>query len=90
MYFVYLLLCADRTLYAGICTDLERRVKEHNSPSRGAKYTKARQPVQLVYYEEHRDRSSALKREYAIKQLSRQEKLDLIAGAGRNQVEPIY
>jgi putative endonuclease len=78
-YSVYILACSDATLYTGITTDLQRRVAEHNSSSKGAKYTKIRRPVTLVYSEEFEDRSSASKREYAIKQLSRKEKLALIA-----------
>lgn len=75
---VYILRCSDDTLYTGITTDLDRRVKEHNSSRLGAKYTKVRQPVELVYYERCDDRIDASKREYAIKQLSRKEKLELI------------
>ena len=77
-YFTYILQCNDDTLYTGITTDVNRRVKEHNSSSKGAKYTKVRRPVTLVYTEELEDRSSACKREYAIKQLSRDEKKALI------------
>jgi putative endonuclease len=78
-YYLYILACSDATLYTGITTDLQRRVAEHNSSSKGAKYTKIRRPVTLVYSETFGDRSSASKREYAIKQLSRKEKLALIA-----------
>jgi len=71
--------CADGTLYTGIATGLERRIEEHNSSDKGAKYTRARRPVILVYREEHPDRSSASKREYEIKKkMSRAEKLNLI------------
>ena len=78
-YFVYLLHCADNTLYTGITTDLKRRVEEHNSSSKGAKYTKARRPVVLVYSEVYVNRSEASKREYFIKKkMSREEKLLLI------------
>ena len=80
-YYVYLLKCIDNTLYTGITTDLQRRLKEHNSSSKGAKYTKNRRPVSLEYYEEYADRSSASKREAAIKKLSRKEKLLLIEAA---------
>ena len=73
-----MLECSDTTLYTGITTDLSRRVNEHNSSIKGAKYTKLRRPVELVYSEEAKDRSSALKREYAIKKLTRKEKLELI------------
>lgn len=77
-YFVYILKCADGTLYTGIATDTERRLDEHNNSDKGAKYTRVRRPVELVYTEELEDRSSACKREYAIKQLKREEKLRLI------------
>ena len=70
-YFVYILRCSDDTLYTGITTELQRRVDEHNHSDKGAKYTKIRRPVTLVYSEVYEDRSSASKREYAIKKLSR-------------------
>ena len=78
MYFVYILKCKDDTLYTGIATDVKRRLDEHNNSDKGAKYTRVRRPVELVYTEELEDRSSACKREYAIKQLKREEKLRLI------------
>jgi len=79
MYFVYMIECADGTLYTGIATDLQRRVEEHNSSEKGAKYTRTRRPVKLVYSEAHPDRSSASKREYEIKKrMNRKEKLKLI------------
>lgn len=79
MYFVYILICADETLYTGIATELERRVEEHNGSDKGAKYTRVRRPVRLVYSEEYPDRSSASKREYEIKKkMNRVEKLKLI------------
>jgi len=77
MYFVYIVECSDETLYTGITTDLLRRVTEHNSSVKGAKYTRLRRPVKLVYSEECSNRSEASKREYAIKHLTRQEKLSL-------------
>ena len=77
-YFVYILECSDKTLYTGIATDIERRLDEHNNSDKGAKYTKIRRPLKLVYSEESEDRSSASKREYAIKKLSREKKLELI------------
>jgi len=71
--------CADNTFYTGITTELERRIEEHNGSDKGAKYTRVRRPVNLVYSEEHPDRSSASKREYEIKKkMSRAEKLNLI------------
>ena len=77
-YFIYIVECSDNTLYTGIAKDIDKRVQEHNSSSKGAKYTKARRPVNLVYSEKVEDRSSALKREYAIKKLSKIKKLELI------------
>ena len=79
MYYVYMVKCADDTLYTGIATELERRVEEHNSSDKGAKYTKVRRPVELVYSETCPDRSTASKREYEIKKkMTRAEKLALI------------
>lgn len=76
-HFVYILLCADGSLYTGWTTDLEKRVDVHNS-GKGAKCTRSRLPVKLVYHEEFSDKSSALKREWEIKHFSRAEKLALI------------
>lgn len=78
MYYLYILKCADKTLYTGITVDLSRRVREHNSSKLGAKYTKPRRPVKLVYSRKFRSRSAASKAEFRIKALSRQEKLVLI------------
>jgi putative endonuclease len=81
MYYVYIVQCADETLYTGIATDLERRIEEHNYSDKGAKYTRARRPVTLVYHESFEDRSSASKREYTVKKrMSRAEKLALLSG----------
>ena len=77
-WFVYILRCADGTLYTGITTDLERREQEHNSEKKGARYTRSRRPVVLVYSEKVEDRSEASKREHAIKKLSLAEKTKLI------------
>lgn len=77
MYYVYILRCADGTLYTGCTNDLERRLRTHNA-GKGAKYTRARLPVELVYAEEAADKSQALRREAAIKALPRSEKLGLI------------
>lgn len=74
----YLLECADGTLYCGITNDLEKRLAAHNAGI-GAKYTRSRAPVTLVYMESHADKSATLKREIAIKKLSRSQKLSLIA-----------
>ena len=78
-FFVYILKCSDDTLYTGITTDVKRRVEEHNSSAKGAKYTKVRRPVELVYVEKSSTRSEASKREYFIKKLPREKKLQLIA-----------
>ena len=77
MNYVYILKCRDNTLYTGWTTSLEKRLKAHNS-GRGAKYTRARLPVEIVYFEEFEDKKEAMKREYARKKLSREEKLKLI------------
>lgn len=77
MYYLYILKCADGTLYTGITTDLVRRAKEHNSSKFGAKYTRARRPVKLVYSKKFRNRSLATKAESRIKKLTRAEKLKL-------------
>jgi putative endonuclease len=77
-YHLYILKCADKTLYTGITTDLDRRLKEHNSSDLGAKYTSGRRPVKLVYSKEFNSRSEALKEEAKIKKLSRAEKLKII------------
>jgi len=80
-YSVYILQCADDTLYTGIATDLNRRLTEHNSSEKGAKYTRSRRPVRLVYSETFPDRSSASRREYEIKKkMNRAQKLELIRG----------
>lgn len=77
---MYIVKCADDTLYTGIAKDLQRRLEEHNSLDKGAKYTRTRRPVTLVYSEEHPDRSAASKREYAIKKkMSKAQKIRLIA-----------
>jgi putative endonuclease len=73
-WFVYMLLCADLTLYTGVTTDPKRRLLEHNAGPKGAKYTRFRRPVTLVYVEEKVSRSMALQREYELKKLSRAEK----------------
>lgn len=82
MYQLYILRCADGTLYTGITTDLVRRLREHNSTRLGAKYTRTRRPVTMVYGKKFRTRSNAQKREAAIKKLSRTQKLRLL-GRGK-------
>lgn len=79
-WFVYLLRCADGTLYAGITTDPDRRLTEHNAGT-GARYTRARRPVERVYLESAADRAAASRREIALKRLPRMAKLALIAAA---------
>ena len=74
---VYILRCGDGTLYTGMTDDFERRLRMHQE-GKGAKYTRGRGPLEPVYIEACGDMSSALKREYAIKQLSREEKLELL------------
>lgn len=76
-HYVYILLCHDGTLYTGYTNNLLRRLRMHNA-KRAAKYTRNRTPVQLVYHEVFLSKSEALKREYAIKQCSRSQKLELI------------
>ena len=78
-WFVYMLLCGDGTLYTGISDDVARRLAQHRA-GKGAKYTRGRAPLLLVYQEECSSYSDALKREYRIKRLSRDEKLQLIKG----------
>lgn len=80
-YYVYILRCADGTLYTGYTDDPQRRSQVHNA-GKGAKYTRSRLPVELVYQEACGDKSAALRREYAIKQLTRAEKLKLIGEDG--------
>jgi putative endonuclease len=77
MYFVYILECADKSLYTGITTDLKRRLSEHQS-GKGGHYTRSRKAVRMVYTEKKRNRSTASKREAEIKGFSRSEKLRLI------------
>lgn len=77
-YFVYILECNDKTLYTGITKDIKKRLDEHNTKDSGAKYTKARRPVKLLYHETASNRSIASKREYEIKKLSRAKKILLI------------
>ena len=77
MNYVYILRCNDDSLYTGWTNNLEKRIKAHSN-GKGAKYTKARLPVELVYFEEYENKIEAMRREYAIKQLKRKEKLMLI------------
>lgn len=79
MNYTYIVRCRDGSLYTGWSNDLEKRIREHNE-GRGAKYTKSRRPVALVYYEEYQTKEEAMRREYAIKKLGRREKEKLVAG----------
>ncbi len=77
MNYTYIVRCRDGSLYTGWTNNLEKRIKDHNS-GRGAKYTKSRRPVLLAYYEEFATKEEAMRREWEIKQMKRQEKLSLI------------
>lgn len=77
-YFVYILECADKSLYTGYTNDLTKRLKQHNDSKYGANYTKSRRPVILKYSEKFSTKSEALKREIEIKSWTRKQKLDLI------------
>ncbi|XKT75084.1 MAG: GIY-YIG nuclease family protein [Patescibacteria group bacterium UBA2103] len=77
-YTLYILKCKDNTLYTGYTTDIERRVFEHNEGKLGAKYTKARRPVEVIYTESFKEKGEAMRREIEIKKLTRKEKLSLI------------
>lgn len=77
MYFIYMLECGDKSLYTGITNDLKRRFEQHKS-GKGGHYTRSKEIVNIVYTEEHPDRSSALRREAQIKGWTRQKKLNLI------------
>ena len=82
-WFVYMLLCADGTLYTGVATDVQRRLREHNDDARlAARYTRSRRPLTLVYSEPAADRAAACRREAQIKRLPRRAKQQLIAAAG--------
>ena len=81
MYYTYLAECADKTLYCGYTDDVKNREMVHNS-GKGAKYTRSRLPVKIVYYEEFETKSEALKREHAIKKLTREQKEKLIKNEG--------
>ncbi len=79
-WFVYILACADGSLYTGVTTDPQRRLREHNTDNRlGARYTRARRPVELLWHEQLENRAQAQRREWQIKRLPRRLKLELIA-----------
>ena len=79
MNYTYMVRCADGTLYTGWTNCLTKRIKAHNEGKDGAKYTKAKRPVTLVYYEGYSTKEEAMQREYQIKHLKREEKLALLA-----------
>jgi putative endonuclease len=81
MWYIYILECSDKTLYTGITNDLKRRVAEHNNSKLGAKYTRGRRPVKLVYSKRIKDRVKALQEECRIKKLSRTGKILFIKRA---------
>lgn len=78
MNYTYMVKCADGTLYTGWTNCVEKRLKAHNEGKAGAKYTRAKRPVELVYYEGYATKEEAMRREYAIKQLTKKEKLKLM------------
>lgn len=84
MHYTYILRCSDGTLYCGYTTNPEKRAEVHNS-GKGAKYTRSRLPVELVYKEVFETKQEALSRECAIKKLTRTEKLELITGVNNNE-----
>jgi len=73
-WFLYILQCSDGTYYTGVTTDMSRRINEHNNSSRGAKYTRTRRPVKLIYFSEYKNRSAAQKAEHQFKKLTRVQK----------------
>ncbi|NUM25250.1 MAG: GIY-YIG nuclease family protein [Candidatus Buchananbacteria bacterium] len=79
MYYLYIVRCADGTLYSGITVNIIRRITEHNTSKLGAKYTQSRRPVKLVYTKRYRTRSSASRAEAKLKKLPRAEKIKLIS-----------
>lgn len=78
LWYVYMVICNDQTIYTGIAKDLQKRLAEHNSGVNGAKYTRSRRPVKLVFQEKQPSRSAATKRELQLKKMTRAKKLQLI------------
>jgi len=78
-WWVYLLRCNDNSLYAGVTTDIHRRINEHNNSKLGAKYTRARRPVRIAYLEKADNKSNACKREYQIRHLNKLKKEQLVS-----------
>ena len=85
MWWLYVVRCGDGTLYTGVTTSVERRIREHNGSSRGAKYTKARRPVELVWTKEYKNRSEAQSAEYNFKKLFHKQKWEII-NEDRNRI----
>ena len=85
-YTLYLLRCSDGTLYAGITADLQRRIHEHNTSDKGAKYTRGRRPCVIVYHEQLKNKSTALKREIAIKKMTKIKKETLLLNSISNML----
>jgi putative endonuclease len=79
IWYVYMVRCSDETLYTGITNDLEKRIEAHNSGKNGARYTRSRGPVKLVYSEEAGTKSAAAKLEYKIKKMTREKKMKLVS-----------
>lgn len=86
-WFVYVVSCSDDTLYTGITTDVSRRVKEHNESKRGAKYTRSRRPVMLIWWAQFESRSIALKEECKFKKLNRSQKLERIKASKNCEIQ---
>ena len=82
-WFVYMLRCADNSLYTGVTTDVERRLVEHNADKSVTKYTRVRQPVSVAYFEEAESRSEACKREAQLKKLTKKDKEALVGNKGK-------
>ena len=78
MWYMYVVQCSDETLYTGITTDIQRRIREHNHSKRGAKYTRRRRPTKIILLEPHPDRSSAMRAENKFKRLTRKQKEEKI------------
>ena len=87
-WYTYLVRCNDNSLYAGVTTDLTRRVAEHNSEKLGAKYTRNKQPVKLVFFAEQASRSKACQYEYQLKQLSKKQKEALVVNFPSEKLPP--
>ena len=81
-WYLYIVKCNDNSLYTGITTDIDRRVVEHNTSKRGAKYTRSRRPVTLMMVKEHCSRALAASAEARVKSLTRKQKLELIKASG--------